>query len=318
MKTKSLPCFDAGSRYCPCILVETGYFVDCSIMRGDVICDFGWRGLCIYEEFLRNGKKSTEKRTGIPLTVTKRDKLTDQAFIIELTLPEDITTWMEHPGSFVLIRPTGQPESYNVPISVSEMENSKVKLAVEVIGPKTAILDKTCLPGAEIIVTAPFWSGIHGLPNTGDLSYSNVLIIAKGMGQAPVPKLAKYILSRNGSVTAMLGPGSLGLVFIEESLKNMGAQVELLPKEKNHNMNRIEAELRSGKYDIIVSANSLQQHLAMLNLIETIDDPPQFAWISNFSMTCAEGICGSCLACGVRTCKAKLPGKCLAKSLDNH
>lgn len=56
-------CIDAGSEYCPCHLAETGDCILCSQLSGKKFCDcINWKGVCIYQEFIWNGKKAKEER----------------------------------------------------------------------------------------------------------------------------------------------------------------------------------------------------------------------------------------------------------------
>ncbi|HHY44093.1 MAG TPA: hypothetical protein GX512_00070 [Firmicutes bacterium] len=305
------PCFDAGSQYCPCELAELGQCVACSLLRGEEVCACGWSGLCIYSEFIRSGKKGKPKRRTTAARVTKKRQIAQgakiRAFIFEVEVPWELSAWCEAPGAFVLARPKGSPERFNVPISVMSTQENAMTLAVQVVGPKTTALERSCIEGRQITLVGPFWSGLQGLEHFKTRSGGRVLIVAKGIAQACAVKMASYVTGRGGTVKALLGGGPLNSVFVEEDLARTGALVEVLPKAKDHNLARVSAELYGDRYDVLASAGADVQHRALRNLLEGLDDPPAFAWTSNLSMTCAEGICGACLTSGFRGCKAHLP-----------
>jgi NAD(P)H-flavin reductase len=307
--TVSTPCFDAGSEYCPCALADLRQCVSCSLLRGLDVCQCGWNGLCVYAEYVRRKEKSKEPRQIVAAKVLDRKELTNTpivAFIFRLSVPESISRWCIFPGSFLLLRPSDTPERYNVPLTVMEAQEGSVTLALEVKGPKTYALEKNIKPGKEITVTGPFSSGIQGVGYLKSISTRRVLAIAKGMGQPAVLGAARQVLSRGGYFKVMIGPGNMNLVFIQDSLLKMGAQFEIMEREKDHNLARLEDEILGNHYDVVFSSGSPSQHKGVLEIVKRKDQPPHFAWSSNLSMTCAEGICGSCLVNGFRGCKSHL------------
>ncbi len=177
---------------------------------------------------------------------------------------------------------------------------------MEVQGPKTVALDRVAVSGAAVTLTGPFWSGIRK-EHLRKLAAGPVLAVAKGVGQATLLPVAQYVADRGGSLRNMIGPGPLGSTFSLESLTALGASVEVMPRESDHNLGRIAAELRTGSYGLLFSSGSEGQHKGMVRLLGETVEPPRFAWSSNLTMTCAEGICGSCLSRGFRGCKAQIP-----------
>jgi hypothetical protein len=133
-----------------------------------------------------------------------------------------------------------------------------------------------------------------------------VLAVAKGINQATLVHVAQYVAHRGGTLKTLIGPGTLGTIFVNEALLASGAQTQIMPREKDHNLARVSAELSEGDYDLLVSAGGDVQHKSLIGLLRSLPDPPAFAWSSNLTMTCAEGICGSCLKNGFRGCKSEL------------
>lgn len=136
-----------------------------------------------------------------------------------------------------------------------------------------------------------------------------MLAVAKGVGQAAVLQVAEHIAHRGGKLKALIGPGPLGSTFSAEPLAEIGATVEIMPREKDHNLGRIADELSSRPYGLLLSCGSDDQHRGLVGLLRDMKDPPPFAWSSNLTVTCAEGICGSCLIQGFRGCKAHIPDR---------
>ena len=136
------PCFDAGSRFCPCELAELGHCVACSLLRGETVCTCSWSGLCIYSEFIRNKKKPRPRRIHAAGAVVSRSDIGDRtlrdAFIVEIEVPPEILPGVCIPelSSFV---PKGLLRG-STPLTVMQAGTSTVTTAVEVVGPKTGAL----------------------------------------------------------------------------------------------------------------------------------------------------------------------------------
>ena len=308
-KKPSAYCFDAGSRFCPCELASLGECVACSLLRGEDQCRCGWSGVCVYQEFLRSGKAIPPRRKESQVPVLARTDIQcsadRRAFLLEVAVPDDMANWCSFPGSFVLLRPKGSPDRFNVPVSVMDARDGRLKVAIEVRGPKTVALEQSCLEGRQVTVVGPYWSGLQGerlSKHRGD----KVLGFAKGIGQAPLVHAARYVVTGGGYFKALIGPGDLGAVFSEELLIEEGASVEVLPKAKDHNVAALYSELCRGGYGLLMSAGSDKQHRSLSDLISSLEAPPAFAWTSNLTVVCAEGICGACLAGGLRGCKADI------------
>lgn len=306
----SAPCFDAGSICCPCDLAFLGQCVACSLIRGESVCRCGWSGLCVYQEFVRRKEAAPPRReiparvaglTGLPASPGQKE-----AFILDLVVGDSVARWCVFPGSFLMVRPKGRSSRFNVPLSVMQVRDDAIQVAVEVVGPKTAALAAACVPDAGVIAAGPYWSGLQGSAALSSSGAGRVLVVAKGIGQAPAVNTAKYALGRGAFVKTLLGPGGLGEVFVDGLLRDEGAAVEVLPRSRDHNMARVYQELCTGGYDVLVSEGGDRQHRSLLDLCASLDSPPAFAWSSNLTMTCAEGICGSCLVNGRRGCKARL------------
>ncbi len=309
LQRASAPCFDALSQYCPCDLADLGQCVSCSLLRGEQTCTCGWSGLCVYSHFLSNQSKPKQGRKERKAEVTRRIDLeptNTTAFIVDLLVEPQVIRTLTFPGSFVLLRPLKSTSRFNVPLSVMSARDSTVTVAVEVQGPKTEALNRACKEGKAVTFSGPFWSGIQEVGRLRNLAGGNILSVAKGISQAAVLQAAQYVKSRGGHIKALLGPGSLGLVFVDQALEDTGAIVQKLPRQKDHNLTHIYTELATGTYDAVLSAGSDRQHRAIFDLLQSLEDPPAFAWTSNLTMVCAEGICGSCLAGGFRGCKAQL------------
>jgi len=244
-------------------------------------------------------------RTEALAPVLARSEL-GNAFILHLRLGEPVTRWCVFPGSFLMMRPKNSEPRYDVPVSVMRVRDESVEVAVETVGPKTSALSKAATQGSHVTVRGPYWSGLQGARHLRSRAGGKVLIVAKGIGQAPAVNTVRYLAGQGARVKALVGPGDLGVVFAAPAMREEGVVVEELPRSRDHNLSRIYRELCEGAYDLLVSEGGDRQHRALFDLVLSLETPPAFAWSSNLTMTCAEGICGSCLASGLRGCKAQM------------
>lgn len=318
LSTQSLPCFDAGSEYCPCILAGLGQCISCSMLRGKDTCDCGWNGICVFSEFVRAGKKVSPGRQEVQAPLINLDKLNrpgsgHRAYLARICVPSQLAAWSMFPGAFVLLRPQGTQERFNVPVSVMEVSDRSLTIAIEVCGPKTIALEHALLAKQNLTLTGPFWSGLQGYSQPVRRAHKNTIIVAKGIAQAAVPAIARYIRNRGGNLKAFIGPGTLGTIFIDNILESLDVPFEILPRTKDHNLGQLEKQITKANPDLIISAGSKLQHRGILDLLagpsRNQEAIPHFLWVSHLTMTCAEGICGSCLLAGFRGCKAQFDHK---------
>lgn len=295
----SVPCFDAATRFCPCVLADLGHCVACSLLRGQNRCDCGWDGVCVYEEYLRSGERSNPPRHEWEVRVRSRGRIAGDprrpAFWFRIEVPQELSSSFTVPGSFALVRSAQRAPEFGVPLSVMTLRESVLTFACEVVGPKTIDLERTAKRGASLLIRGPFCSGLQGIPPQKILRVKRTLVVAKGIGQAPAVFLAELLRSKGASVKLLAGPGSLGTVFAPEFLDAGEIPVVELPKEADHNLRRILQETTSYRPDLVVSCGGEVQHRALWRAISRLPEPPLFAWTSEVTMNCAEGICGACL-----------------------
>ncbi len=133
-------CIDAGSEYCPCHLAETGDCILCSQLSGKKFCDcINWKGVCIYQEFIWNGKKAKEERETYLGKIIGKDNIEDKTIVITIALSHKLCQQLVYPGSFVFLRNKNDFGFYDAPISIMEVntEEDFIKVAIEIRGVKT-------------------------------------------------------------------------------------------------------------------------------------------------------------------------------------
>ena len=121
-----------------------------------------------------------------------------------------------------------------------------------------------------------------------------VILIAGGIGQAPLFPLATKLTRSSNRVMAMLAPGKVGKVFIDGQLEEMGVQVHKVSSMRQSGISMLR-EWFALKPDLIVSAGPDAQHYGVIAAMQAAGVNVPMVATNNATMCCGEGICGSCL-----------------------
>lgn len=300
-------CIDMASDYCPCYLAETGDCVICSILRGQNNCDCRWQGICIFQEFLWNGKKKASSRKMIKAEIVDKKIFTDNLFIFTLKLPKDVhTIYFSQAGTYVFVKSQNSPDFYEVPLCVMDFdeENNLLVFAVQLLGPKTKALFKE---NKNVVLRGPYYNGIFGLKYIKSSFNRNCLLVGRGIGQASLILVAKSLKRGYNKILAVLNPGSLSYNIAKEILFKEGVSV----KEVNDEC--YEEIILKDNYDLIYSAGADFQHNFIYDVIKRNNLKAELAISNNAQICCGEGVCGSCAVNlngeKIRLCKMQLEGK---------
>lgn len=307
-------CIDINSPYCPCLLAETNNCVFCSHLQGKSTCDCNWTGICVlYEKHWQEPQKCHEGgerkivRTEVETCYEIIKQINNNVYQLEFSLPEELAISLDKVGTFVFIRRSNDPDFYHFPVGVMKVKRNKVQVVVETIGPKS----RRILSGSNtsLFIRGPYFNGVLGQPWIDNTENSKILLVAGGMGQAPALSIAAKLVKNNNDVMAILAPGHIGKVFIDNELEEIGVKVEIVSS-----MRRIGLDLLSSlfsKYDLVVSAGPDEQHYSVIDAMQRAGVNLPMAATNNAKMCCGEGICGSCqketINQGiVRTCKTQI------------
>lgn len=237
-------CSDMGNYWCPCRLAELGACVQCKkligkgadqdgdgLVRGAASptqdpasltqeCnDCNWEGVCIYNQFVQDGRKTTDLRQGTQMTVTDVKHYSNQLVVLVLHCGLGFAQQTLRPRSFVFCRAADRESEFDVPLSVlhRDISRGEIHIAINPCGPKTRDLiravggdqdkvqggkakdygDETRDDGEKskvtttecekaLLVRGPYYSGLVGLSNVkvdNNICKGN-LIIAKGLAIA--------------------------------------------------------------------------------------------------------------------------------------
>lgn len=303
MFKETIDCIDAGSEFCPCHLAESGECILRSQLQGNHFCDcLNWKGVCIYQEFHDNGNKAKEQRKTYTCKVSEKILYPDDILLIKFEAPHKLVIDLARPGSFIFVR-SEENVYFDVPISIleSDIETNIISIMIEVRGIKTKQL-LNIKAGGNITIRGPYWNGVFGLKNIGKQKNNDTLVIARGIGMAPMMPVIEKLIENGNSVTLLLDKQPFKDIYVSEWLDKLN----IVPQE----MNLIEKGQLSpeGKVAIksIVKYNNISLiHIAgadilTYSIIDFLDSLERqdidLSCCNNFKMCCGEGVCGSCTA----------------------
>lgn len=303
MFKEAIDCIDAGSEYCPCHLAASGECILCSQLHGSNFCDcLNWKGVCIYQEFYDNGNKTKEERKVFSCKVVDRILHEESLLIIKFEAPHKLAIDLAKPGSFIFIR-SDENIYYDVPISIleSDINTNIVTVMIEIRGIKTKkILDLK--KEGNIVIRGPYWNGVFGIKNIEKQKNNHVLVLARGIGMAPMMPVLKRLIQNDNKVTLIVDKQPFNDIYVNEWLDKL----ELIPQEMNLiEKGQLSPEAKVAIKSLIKYNNVSLIHIAGADIltykvIDYLDELERkdidLSCCNNMKMCCGEGICGSCTA----------------------
>ncbi|MHB8035966.1 oxidoreductase [Clostridium botulinum] len=270
----------------------------CSQLSGKKFCDcINWKGVCIYQEFIWNGKKAKEERETYLGKIIKKDNIEDKTIVLTISLSHKLCQQLVYPGSFVFLRNKNDSGFYDAPISIMDVDTEEnfIKVAIEIRGVKTktiASLNKN----DDILVRGPFWNGVLGLKNVYMTKNGASLLISRGIGQAPLVPVMKKLYSNGNKIIAIIDNSGYENILIKDYLELYNVEViELNTLKAGELTEELKDKLKEilDKEDINIIHCSAQD-IIIYKLIEFLDGKVPISSSNNAKMCCGEGVCGTC------------------------
>lgn len=295
-------CIDSGTEFCPCKLAEAGECIICSQLQGGCFCDcLNWKGVCIYHEFINNGSKSKEGRKTYNCLVKETKLYENDVLLIRFEVPHKLAIDLVKAGSFIFIRPDADNIYFDVPISIleSDIESNIVSIMIEIRGIKTKNLLEI-KDGETITIRGPYWNGVFGLNNLNSQTNNNVLVLARGIGMAPMIPVIRKLSLNNNNINLILDNTPYKDNYVKDYLDEYDVKINneiLIDKGELSDESKIIIKKLINEKDIkyihVAGADILTVKLIeYLNSIDRKDI--KLSCCNNIKMCCGEGICGSC------------------------
>lgn len=297
-------CIDAGSEFCPCHLAEEDSCILCSTLQNKQCSNCNWSGVCIYQRFIDNGKKATKRRNYLKCDLLRKEKIGSELIKLIIKVPSDLSRDLNRPGSFVFLRNPKDSATFDVPIAVMEVNEKKqtISVVLKILGVKTKRLDELIV-GQEVIVKGPFWNGILGLRYIHNIKNSTVLIIGRGIGQAPMILPMKELYENNNKIITLIDKGKEGVEFIRPYIDRYSHVNIYCPIVEKGEISKkfidiFQKIVVNDKVELVHCDTSdylIKKIISLTEEIERINNHEvSLSCCNNFKMCCGEGICGSC------------------------
>ena len=295
MKHVNYTCIDAGTENCPCPLAETGDCLVCGRLSGKDKCDCSWCGLCIYNEFVQNGKTASNVRKDIKVKIIDKKWYSSDLLMLTVEAERKLVLNAVLPGSFAFLNAT-ENSFFSVPISVMKADVQKKQLCfgIKVVSAKTKYL---ATEENELFLRGVYRNGIFGDWDAA----GKWLIITRGIGISPAVNLMTY-LGDKCDMDIVIDQEKVTEEFVFDCLKMSGSAGEKakiiigsLADISSPGIGKIKINDKTydaGKYDKVAILTSNYYIDLLTNMLNIADN--KLVYANNYNMCCGEGICGAC------------------------
>ncbi|MEG0774814.1 sulfide/dihydroorotate dehydrogenase-like FAD/NAD-binding protein [Clostridium sp.] len=295
-------CIDCGSEYCPCHLAESGNCIQCSHLDGKDFCDCcNWNGVCIYQEFVQNNYSAKPGRKYHSCKILSKEKIEDGILILKIKVSDQLVSELVNPGAFVFVRRPDSNATFDTPICIMDANTDEevLTLAIELKGLKTKSLDALSV-GESLLVKGPFWNGILGLKSVLEIKNKVCLLIARGIGQAPMVPVMERLKQNGNKIIVIIDKNPFKKIFVSPALERCADEILecttlLTGGIISEKCRKLLWETLS-KEDISLvhcdSADILSYQI--MKFVAAFDKNIHFSCCNNEKMCCGEGICGCC------------------------
>lgn len=315
MNINTYKCVDTGSENCPCELAVTGDCLTCSRLQGKDSCDCDWKGVCVLNEFIFNGRLANNRRKAKECRIVSKYDTADDFFIMVISVQKGFAIRCMRPAVYIFLRNPKFESHYDVPVSILDvnLNDSTITVGVRVISAKTKSLAEA---EESILVRGPYRSGFIGreFRKMG----GTIMIFASGAGICPgiftfnllrsstdVSITARDASFEKGMVSRFLQPEKPGrqeksAIFHEEGQDKRerhsfrGGNVIFRDFDSLEEMEKIRRSIKSSRPDHIILLGSREFAADMYMKLSEFHDTVHFVTSNDSNICCGEGICGAC------------------------
>jgi dihydroorotate dehydrogenase electron transfer subunit len=193
------------------------------------------------------------------------------------------------PGQFVMVR-CGEGPEYQLrrPLSIHQRDGERLALLYKVVGKGTQWLSR-CQAGDKLDLLGALGKGYEIYPDS-----RNLLLVAGGIGIAPLRFLADEAVSRGKEVTLLLGAPTARQLYPSRLLP-AGARLVTATEDGTEGKKGVITDIVpdfSDSADQLFACGPLPMYKAMAGMAELKDKPVQVSL--EMRMGCGMGICYGC------------------------
>jgi len=257
----------------------------------------------------KSEKEKIEKEFSNKEEVPKRG---EDVFVIDLEVPKGFALQAYGPGTFVFVKPVGENDYYNMPVSVmkADHDSGKITIAVKIISAKSKKVD-----------AAREWLEVRGVYRNGLLGKGSQwlqydkknggkwLVVTKGIGIAPAVKLLSWA-GENVIADLISDVDKISEELLEDCLAGFrdAANIHIKKIDLANDLKNLNSDIMN-QYDRIIILTSNYFIKTIANKFKISED--KLVCCNNFNMCCGEGICGACCYTNskgemYKTCKCRI------------
>ncbi len=223
----------------------------------------------------------------IEAAVITSDEIMPGVYLIWLDCPDIIS--QACPGQFVMVR-CGEGVEYQLrrPLSIHRLDGERLALLFNVVGRGTRWLSQ-CPAGEKIDLLGALGNGFIIHPDSKKL-----LLVAGGIGIAPLVFLAGESIRRGKEVTLLLGAATAGQLYPSKLLP-AGVKLITATEDGSGGQKGMITDLLPGFIngaDQVFACGPLPMYKTMARIAELRDKPVQISL--EVRMGCGLGICYGC------------------------
>ncbi|UCC12145.1 MAG: hypothetical protein JSW02_01020 [candidate division WOR-3 bacterium] len=191
------------------------------------------------------------------------------------------------PGQFFQVRVAETLDPFlNRPISIASYEKDTLLLVIKVVGRGTALLSRKTVDD-EVTLIGPFGTGVQP-------KKKNSLLIAGGIGVAPMYFLAQRLYKRKTPFTFVYGAKTAAGLVLKEGIRKHATESVFVTEQGRNKTTAVDAlrTLDAREYSVAYACGPR----AMLRSLQKMDlGIPVYAFCEDF-LGCG---CGLCLGCAI-------------------
>ena len=97
------------------------FVLTCSRLRGKDVCDCDWKGVCVLNEFIFNGKKASNRRKEKECSIVSKYYTADDFFILVMRVQKGFAIRCMRPATYIFLRNPEFDSLYDVPVSILDV-----------------------------------------------------------------------------------------------------------------------------------------------------------------------------------------------------
>jgi len=219
--------------------------------------------------------------------ITANGEITPGVYLLWLDCPSIAS--QARPGQFVMVR-CGEGIEYQLrrPLSIHQQEDNKISLLFNVVGMGTQWLSER-RGGQKIDLLGALGNGYSIYPDV-----KNLLLVAGGIGIAPLVFMANEAINKGKRVTLLMGASTAGQLYPSKLLP-AGVRLLTATEDGSAGDKGMITDLLpdfSGEADQLFACGPLAVYKTMARMPELKDKPVQISL--EVRMGCGLGICYGC------------------------